>query len=376
MQGKLVLDDLTMVKDALFSEKALRRFTENIFKAIGCSESDAVLAADVLIKADLRGIDSHGVARLSGYVRLQEAGRINTKPTFRIISERASVATMDADAAMGLVSGPAAMKIAIDKAKETGTGMVAVQNSNHFGIGAYHAILAAEVGMIGICMTNASPLVAPTLGKKRMLGTNPLTFVVPAGKYPPFVADLATSAAANGKLELLQRKKNPAPEGWLQSAEGQPETDPHALKAGGALVGLGSTADGGMHKGYCLGATVDIFSGVLSGANYGPWVPPFVAFLPLAAQPVGLGIGHFFCAMDVGAFRPALEFLEHMDTWIEAFKQSDPIDPKEPVLIPGEPEHVSENQRMVEGIPVLGPVVEDMTMLSEKLGVPMPEGMG
>ncbi|MEI6596205.1 MAG: Ldh family oxidoreductase, partial [Bacteroidota bacterium] len=242
------------------------------------NETDASLAADVLLAADLRGIDSHGVARLSGYVRLHETKRANMKPNWKIIHETPSTATIDADNGLGLVVAPKAMEIAISKAKNVGTGWVAIQNSNHFGIAAYHAMMALEHDMIGVAMTNASPLVAPTFSKERMLGTNPMCYVFPAGKYLPFVADMATSSAANGKLEIAQRTGKSIPKGWVQDADGNDSIDADELKKGGALLPLGSSNEAG-HKGYALASVVDIFTAVLSGANYGPWVPPFVSFL-------------------------------------------------------------------------------------------------
>ncbi len=361
-----------MTDEIILKKQELAKFTYAVFLAMGCNKNDSETATSVLLTADSRGIDSHGVARLSGYVRLWEANRINPTPQFKVERESLSTATLNADSALGLVSGPFAMKLAIQKASQTGMGMVAVNNSNHFGIGAYHALLATKENMIGICMTNASPLVAPVNAKERMLGTNPLTFAIPAGKYPAFVSDLATSAAANGKLELLQRKNKPAPEGWLQDQDGQPTTDPFALKHGGALIPLGSDSDKGYHKGYCLGATVDIFSGVLSGANYGPWVPPFVSFLPLAANPVGLGIGHTFMAIKVDAFRPIEDFLSHMDNWISRFKEAQPIDAQYPVLIPGDPEYFCEAERAKSGIPLLRPVYEDLKGLAVKFNLEFP----
>jgi len=257
-----------------FPQSTLRNFTQNIFLAIGCSQEHAELAADVLLKSDLRGIDSHGVARLSGYVRLWEKQRINPTPNIRIVHETATTATVDGDAGLGLVVAPFAMKVAIEKAETYGSGWVAIKNSNHFGIAGYHALMAVEKDMIGFAMTNASPLVAPTFANERMLGTNPMCYAFPAGKYPPVVVDMATSAAANGKLEIAQRSGKPVPEGWIQDANGNYTTDPHALKTGGSLLPLGSDREHGSHKGFGLSATVDILSGVLSGANYGPWVPP------------------------------------------------------------------------------------------------------
>src|SRR5690349_24660253 len=189
-----------------FPYQHLFGFAKNIFLKSGCSDADAELATKVLLSADLRGIDSHGIARLSGYVRLWEVKRVNATPQVKILHETPSTATVDGDSGLGLVVAPKAMEIAIKKARGAGTGWVSVQNSNHFGIAGYHAMMALQEDMIGICMTNASPLVSPTFSIERLLGTNPVCVAIPAGSEPPFVADLATTTAANGKLEILQRK--------------------------------------------------------------------------------------------------------------------------------------------------------------------------
>lgn len=353
----------------IFSETNLRNFTENIFKKMGCSDEHAELAADVLIRSDLRGIDSHGVARLSGYVRLWEKKRINSKPDIRIVHETPSTATIDGDGGLGLVVAPFAMKVAIAKAEKYGSGWVSVRNSNHFGIAGYHALMAVEKDMIGFAMTNASPLVAPTYANERLLGTNPMCYAFPAGKYPPVIVDMATSAAANGKLEIAQRANKLVPTGWIQDAKGTISNDPHELKKGGSLLPLGSDKDHGSHKGFGLGATVDILSAVLSGANYGPWVPPFVAFLEPPTDPVGKGIGHFIGAMRVDGFRPVDEFKLHLDNWIERFKSAKPISGSQGVIIPGEPELQAEVERKLNGIPVIDVVVKDLNELAEKLGL-------
>ncbi|SDL84260.1 Malate/lactate/ureidoglycolate dehydrogenase, LDH2 family [Pedobacter sp. ok626] len=352
-----------------FTENNLRLFTENVFLTMGCPEVDAKLAADVLLRSDLRGIDSHGVARLSGYVRLWEKKRINATPIVKVVHETATTATVDGDGGLGLVVAPFAMKIAMEKAKTYGSGWVAVKNSNHFGIAGYHALMAVEQDMIGISMTNASPLVAPTYANERLLGTNPMCYAFPAGKYPPVVVDMATAAAANGKLEIAQRANQPIPEGWVQDKEGNTSINPHQLKEGGSLLPLGSDKDHGSHKGYGLGATVDILSAVLSGANYGPWVPPFVAFLEPPTDPVGEGIGHFFGAMRVDGFRPAQDFKNHLDNWITRFKSAKTIDPEKKVIIPGEPEYAFENERKKNGIPLIDAVVNDLNELALKLGI-------
>ncbi len=354
------------MNDTIFPFETLKNFAYAAFKKIGCSDAHATLATEVLLSADLRGIDSHGIARLSGYIRLWEAKRINATPQTKIIHESPSTAVFDGDGGLGLVVAPHAMNIAIEKAKQCGTGWVSVQHSNHFGIAGYHAMMALEHDMIGIAMTNASPLVAPTWSVERLLGTNPIAVAVPAGKQPPFVADMATTTAANGKLEILQRKNKDAPQGWIQDKQGKTSTNPHELKDGGALVPLGSDFEHGSHKGYGLGSIVDIFSAVLSGANYGPWVPPFVAFLAPPADPVGKGIGHFFGAMRIDAFRPAAEFKAHMDNWITRFRSAKTVAGQSRVLIPGDPEREMNARRLKEGIPINPKVVDDLNELAKK----------
>ncbi|MBW8331352.1 MAG: Ldh family oxidoreductase [Prolixibacteraceae bacterium] len=352
-----------------FDSDYLKEFTFQIFKSMGCPDNDARVAADCLNQADLRGVDSHGVARLNGYVRLWELKRLNAKPEMKIIHETPSTAVLDGDLGLGLVTAPHAMQIAIDKAKIAGTGWVAVQNSNHYGIAGYHSMLALEHDMIGISMTNASPLVAPTFSKSRFLGTNPIAVAIPALNQPPFVIDMATTTVANGKLEVLQRKGEDAPLGWAQDKEGNPTTDAFALRKGGSMLPLGGDREHGGHKGYCLGAMVDIFSAVLSGANYGPWVPPFVAFLEPPANPVGNGIGHFLGAIRVDAFRPASEFKAHMDNWIQTFRNAEPAEGYEKVLIPGDPERELTIERLKNGIPLHEQVVNDLQELAAKFGL-------
>ncbi|MDX1627602.1 MAG: Ldh family oxidoreductase [Fulvivirga sp.] len=351
--------------ETVYTVKELERLTKNIFTKMGCDEKDASLATQVLISADLRGIDSHGVARLVGYVRLWESGRINPTPKIKIVHETPSTAVVDGDEGLGLVVAPKAMEIAIKKAEEVGSGWVSVKNSNHFGIAGYHAMMGLDKDMVGIAMTNASPLVAPTFAKERMLGTNPIAVAIPSDKQPPFVADMATTTAANGKLEILQRKGERAPLGWVQDLNGQPSSNAHELKEGGALLPLGGDREHGSHKGYALGSIVDIFSAVFSGANYGPWAPPFVSFLPLADDPVGEGLGHFLGAMRIDAFRPASEFKLHMDQWISRFRRTEAVDGKQ-VLIPGDPEREMEAIRKKEGIPLNEKVSEDLQGLAKK----------
>jgi LDH2 family malate/lactate/ureidoglycolate dehydrogenase len=324
------------------------------------------LASDVLVSADARGIDSHGVARLAGYVRLFDNGRLNTKPQVKILHETPSTATLDGDRGLGLIVAPKAMEIACEKAALAGTGWVAVQNSNHFGIAGYHAMKALPMQMIGWAMTHAAPLVTPTFSKEKLLGTNPIAVAIPAKEEPAFVADFASTAVAYGKLEILQRKGLDTPDGWVQDANGDPCNDAFAIKNGGALLPLGGDREHGSHKGYGLGAIVDILSGVLSGANFGPWVPPFAtAGFMQAGETVGNGTGHFLGAMRVDAFRPAEDFTNDMDKWIRRFRSAKAVEGKQ-VLIPGDPERELEAIRRVEGIPLLNPVVEDLKALASR----------
>lgn len=352
-----------------FSAEELKQFATEVFIKIGCPPAEAKQAADVLVSADLRGVDSHGVARLSGYIRLHEKNRLNATPKIKTVHETPSTAVVDGDLGLGLVVGPHAMKLAIEKAKNVGSGWVAVKNSNHYGIAGYHAMMALEEDCIGISLTNASPLVSPTFSKERLLGTNPISIAIPTKNQPPFVLDMATTTAANGKLEVLQRKGLDAPEGWLQNKEGQITTDAKGLMKGGSMRPLGGDREHGSHKGYALGAVVDILSAVLSGANYGPWVPPFVAFIDPAPNPVGEGLGHFFGAMRIDAFRDGEEFKSHMDNWIKRFRASETVNPREKVLIPGDPEREMTAERLKNGIDLLDQVVADLKELGEKLGV-------
>jgi len=352
-----------------YSFDRLHLFTVNLFMKIGYSNDQAIEAANVLLSADLRGVDSHGVARLAGYLRLYEKNRINSKPQLSVVHETPSTAVVDGDAGLGLVVGPYAMRLAIEKARNVGTGWIAVKNSNHYGIAGYHAMMALEADCIGISMTNASPLVAPTYSKERLLGTNPIAVAVPAGNEPPFVADMATTTAANGKLEILQRKNESTPLGWLQDKEGQPTQAAQGIVEGGALLPLGGDREHGSHKGFILGSIVDILSAVLSGANFGPWVPPFVSFLDPDPNPVGAGIGHFFGALRIDAFRPASEFKTHMDIWIKRFRNAVTINETNKVIIPGDPERQMDQLRRKEGIPLLDTVVKDLQSLSEQYQV-------
>lgn len=352
-----------------YTYQALAAFSEAVFLKMGCPALDAALATKVLLSADLRGIDSHGIARLVGYVRLWELGRINATPDIKIVHETPSTAVIDGDRGLGLIVAPRAMNIAIEKARQVGTGWVSVKNSNHFGIAGYHAMMALEQEMIGIAMTNASALVAPTYAAEKLLGTNPIAVAVPAGDEAPFVADFATTTAANGKLEIAQRNNITIPFGWAQDADGNATQDANILKNGGALLPLGSEKEQGSHKGYALGAIVDIFSAVLSGASFGPWAPPFPAYVPMPENMPGEGLGHFIGAMRIDAFRPAADFKSNMDLWLNRFRNAKPAKGHGKVYVAGDIERSMEIARMQNGIPLVQHVQNDLMALAEKMSL-------
>src|SRR5687767_9308085 len=263
-----MIDDNAM---QIFSIAYLRNFSTQVFMHFDVPKTDAEQAADVLAKSDLRGIDSHGVARLHTYFEMLELGRINPKPKIKIVREKSSVATVDGDNGLGLVVGPKANEIAMDKAAQHGSGWVSVCNTNHFGIAGYYPLQALERDLIGWAMTNTTKAVAPLWGAERMLGTNPLAIAFPAGQEPAIVLDMSTCTVPYGKIEMALRRGEAIPEGWAIDREGRPTTDPRAMIEGGALLPLGSDREHGGHKGYGLAIAVDVLSAVLSGANWGPF---------------------------------------------------------------------------------------------------------
>jgi L-2-hydroxycarboxylate dehydrogenase (NAD+) len=353
----------------MYSYNYLLSFTKSVFMKMGCSDHDSDIIADVFLSAELRGHASHGMIRIKDYFELWKAGRINVKPNVRITHESPSTAVVDGDRAVGMVAARRSMEIAIKKAQKSGTGWVATRNSNHFGIAGYYAMMALKHDMTGITLTNANPLVAPTFSISRMMGTNPIAVAIPALKQPPFIADFATTPVARGKLAVAEKKGEKVPFGFVQDKTGKPSDDPAILKAGGSMLTLGGDRVHGSHKGYCLSAIVDIFSALFSGANFGPFVPPSVAYLPLLEKKVGEGTGHFFGAMRIDAFQPAEEFKKKMDDWIETFRAAKPAEGENHVLIPGDPEREAEIRIMKEGINLVPAIREDLVKISAELAI-------
>lgn len=353
----------------MYSVKTLEDFTRKVFEKMGCSPEHARMATDVFIAAELRGYSSHGMIRIKDYFQLWQANRINVRPEIRIVHESPSTAVVDGDGAIGMIAATKSMEIAIEKARKAGTGWVSTRGSNHYGIAGYYSMMALEHDMIGITMTIANPLVAPTFSISRMLGTNPIAVAVPAGKYPPFVADFSTTPIARGKLAVAAKKGEKVPLGYVQDASGAPSDNPDILKEGGSMVTLGGTREQGSHKGYCMSAIVDIFSAVLSGANFGPFCPPSVAYLPVRDEKVGEGTGHFFGAMRIDAFQDAASFKAQMDKWIETFRAAKPAKGHDRVLIPGDPERENEERIGREGIELIPAVHQEMKEIAAHLEI-------
>ena len=357
----------------MFTYEYLSEFTGEIFRKMGCSLKDANTIANVFIVAELRGIPSHGMMRLKDYFELWKANRINTNPQIKTVHETPSTAVIDGDNAIGMVAATESMNIAINKAKNAGTGWVSTRNSNHFGIAGYYAMMALQHDMIGICMTNANPLVAPTFSISRLLGTNPIAVAIPAGKQPPFVADFATTPIARGKLAISEKKKEKVPHGFVQDKNGNSSDDPGILAKGGSMLTLGGDYEHGSHKGYCLAGIVDILSAVLSGANFGPFVPPSVAYLPVLDQKVGKGTGHFFGAMRIDAFQTSEQFKSKMDEWIETFRNARVAPGQTKVIIPGDPEREKEELLKKNGITIIPEIVKDIREIAGYFGISFEE---
>ena len=353
----------------MYTVDYLEKFTRTVFEKMGCSPEDAKMATDVFIAAELRGYSSHGMIRIKDYFQLWQARRINVNPDVKIVHESPSTAVVDGDGAIGMIAATKSMQIAIEKAKSAGTGWVSTRGSNHFGIAGYYSMMALEHDMIGICMTIANPLVAPTFSVSQMLGTNPISVAVPAGIHPPFVADFSTTPIARGKLAVAAKMGESVPKGYVQDVDGNSSTNPDILKEGGSMLTLGGTREQGSHKGYCMSAIVDIFSAVLSGANFGPFCPPSVAYLPVKKEKVGEGTGHFFGAMRIDAFQTPDAFKSQMDKWIETFRTAKPAKGHDRVMIPGDPERENEERISKEGINVLVPVQKEMKEIAGELGI-------
>ncbi|HET9915707.1 MAG TPA: Ldh family oxidoreductase [Candidatus Binatia bacterium] len=342
------------------NHEKLIRFVSRSFEKLGVPASDAEIAANVLVASDLRGVDTHGVIRFNPhawYVKWLRDGAMTAKPNIRVVTETVSAALLDADNGMGFVAGHRAMELAINKARESGVGIVTVRNSRHYGMSAYYSMLALPHDMIGIAMTNASRQVVPTFGREARFGTNPISFAIPAKDEQPFVLDMATTTAAAGKLELAIRLGNPVLTGWALNEKAEPTTDPKVAQQARRLLPLGGSRESGSHKGYGLGILVEILCGVLTGT---------VTALNANQEPRG----HFFGAIDPSAFRPAAEFKADMDRLIRELKSTPPIEGESRVYVAGEIEFETSEERSERGIPLHSSVLKGLRDVGAQLDVP------
>jgi len=346
-------------------ERDERAFIEQALRAVDVSESDAGDVAEVLVAADLRGVESHGIARLETfYIRRIEGGVVNARPKYAVICDRPAQFALDAGNGLGHPAAIRAMGETIAKARVGGVAVGTVCRSNHFGIAAYYAMMALEHDLIGLAMTNSTHLAVPTFGREKTTGTNPIAVAVPANGEPPFVLDMSTTAVTFGRLEVSERKAKVLKPGWAVDAEGRETQDPVVAKTSGALLPLGGIGvDNGGHKGYGLGALVEILCGVLAGGPFGT---------DLNVPETGLHggtVGHFFAAFRPGALRDADEFARDVARELRTFQTSAPAPGEKEVLTAGEPERRNTERFRREGVPIDPTVAESLDALADRLGI-------
>lgn len=345
-----------------FTHAELVAFTAGVLQKLGMPAEDALTGAEVLLDADLSGIESHGIAHLAwhpGYAPGFVRGLINARPEVRVLRDSPVAASWDADGGFGVLIGARAMDAAIAKAEASGIGMIAVTNGRHFGAAGYYARVAAERNMIGMAMCNVPPLAVASGSLDRAYGTNPIAFGAPVQDDHPFLLDIATTAVAGGKLEIATRQGKPIPPGWAVDGDGNDSDDPTILRRGGALQPLGSYIETSSHKGYGLGIMVDILTGVLPGMGS-------AIFEGARMQ------GQWFAAWRIDAFRDVTEFKADMKRMVDHLRNLRPRPGVEAVLVPGDPEAAAREARLRLGIPLDAETVEQLTALAAELGVLMP----
>ncbi len=336
----------------------LETFCIQVLERLKVPPEEAAITATTMVVSNLRGVDTHGVARLPAYANKLQGGGLT--PAVTLTTERETIATalLDGHDGIGQVISYRAMQLAIRKAKAAGVSYVAVKHSNHLGACAYYPMMALDHDMIGATATNASPRLAPTGGVERLFGNNPFSVAVPAGRRPPVVLDMANSVVAAGKIRTLQREGKPIPEGWALTKVGEPTTDPaEALQ--GILLAIGG------YKGYGITLMVDLLTGVLTDSNYGPRVKGIDQGVEAA------GIAHSFMAINLAAFTDVAAFKARMDAYIDEIKSSRKARGAEVIYLPGEPEHLRVQERLAQGIPLQAKIAEELRAVGKALGVPL-----
>ncbi len=334
----------------------MRETTEKIFEALGMPEEHARQAAQVLIWADLRGIESHGVSNMMPfYVRGLQEGGINPRPAPQITRERAGTATIDDDRGLGLATGPAAMRLAIEKAKTCGIGCVSVLNSRHFGAAGYHAAMALEHDMIGLSMTVGGWQVLPTFGAKPMVGLNPIGVAVPSRSQAPFIFDASMSSVAGNKIRLAQRLGAEVGPGWVAEADGTPVMSLAAVPSEFHMLPVGATREIGSHKGYSLAMMVEFLTAFLSGAG--------------ARLGPGANVSHHFLAYSVDAFTDIEPFKDEVDKYLAAIRTTPTAPGHDRVIYAGVEMQENLEERSRTGIPYHRDVVEYFKTTATGLGI-------
>ena len=349
------------------SDAALRRTVTELFLACGVPEDDARDGAEVLVMTDLRGVETHGVSNmLRAYVDWLRNGYLNPRPDTQVLRESPGTAALDGDRGLGVLQGTKAMRLAIDKARQVGVGVVTMRNSGHLGAVGHFAMQAARQDMVGICLTAMSVLVLPTFGAVPRLGTNPISIAAPARSQPYLLFDAATSTVAGNKLGLAQRVGALVEPGWIAEPDGTPITEPRPVPEGNRygltsyhLLPLGGTREQGSHKGYGLGLMVEVLCTMLSGGLPG-------MFQDEDIRPLGR---HHFAAYNIAAFTDVDEFKATMDQMLRTLQETPPAPGHERVLYPGLPEHEAERERRATGIPLHREVIEWFDSATAELGV-------
>ena len=347
-------------KDQVFvSEAAVRRTVTEIFEKIGLSPEDAAEGADVLTMTDLRGVETHGVSNmLRAYVRDYRAGKLDPRPGWRIVRESPGTAVIDAERRLGVILGPRAMRLAMDKARQVGVGIVTVYNSGHFGAIGHYVMQAAQADMVGVCFTAAGLHVVPTFAAKPLLGTNPIAVAAPARREAPLLFDAATSAIAGNKIRLAMRVGSPLLPGWVTDKEGTPimEETPVFDRDEFYQAPLGGTREQGSHKGYGLALMAEVLATMLSGT------------VPTMLVP-GSGSKNHFAAYRIEAFTDLEQFKDTMDETLRTLRSAAPAPGEERVLYPGLLEAEAVRERRARGIPLHREVIDWFGECTREMGL-------
>ena len=355
----------------------MEQFVVDVFVRLGLTEANARDAAEVLIAADIYGVESHGVPRLSNYVNRLKNEAIKANPDVRVVHELPSTALVDGDTGLGMVVGRRAMEVAIAKAQNTGAGFVSVRNSSHYGIAGFYARMALEHDMIGFSMTNvgAGGTTPPTGGRTGFFGTNPIAVAAPTKTPPAFVMDFATTVVAFGKLQIAMRRGHDVPLGWILDKDGNPTTKPDTRQNGGYILAVGGMRETSGHKGYGLMLVVDILTGILSGAAVGATASKLSTEGTQAERGRGVAgaanTGHFFGALRIDGFRSAEEFKEEMDEMFRVIRNSERLPGVDRIYVHGEDQWEAEEDRRANGIPLDVPTYEALEAISEDVAVPL-----